>query len=172
MKYSACVLAVIAAVLLVSCASPTGQKPVAVTLSEETAQIAEAASPVATAPTRVTLDLGTASVTPGDLLAIKGCIPPVRPDKPVDIYLLFEGPRGRRYSVHRSGAIKKGISPFEKGVTTLPDGWCGVLHDHVACSDAPPGEYTVALIVMPVNKKVSYKKALGYDKKKLTITWP
>ena len=123
-------------------------------------------------PALVTLDLGAEAAAPGDVLTVRGCVPPIRPERPADIYLVFRSPRGRFYSVRHDGKVLRGIRPYMRGVTDLPDGWCGVLKEHVACADAPPGEYAAALVVMPAGTRPGLKRARAYAVKKITIKWP
>jgi len=117
----------------------------------------------------VVLDLGVRTATTGDVITFFGCIPPVPPTNPVDIYLLGLTPSGQIYSVLSNGAMIKGIHPYLRNVSDLPNGLCGVTNTHTVCKEAQAGTYYIGLFVLPSGVPFNIHKAIGSDIIPLTI---
>lgn len=89
------------------------------------------------------------------------CVPSLNGEL-VDAYLLGRTPEGVIYSVLFDGKYRKGIIPFYKGYSSTAS-YCGLLHRHLVCNTAEPGEYLTALIIMPSGGRVGRDQAIDLD---------
>jgi len=90
-----------------------------------------------------------------------GCIPSTK-GRSVDIYLVGQIPTGEIFSILFDGEVRKGITPYFRGFSSTTS-LCVPLHRHTVCKQAEPGNYLIALILMPSGVKRGRGQAIGMD---------
>jgi len=110
---------------------------------------------------KVQLELSRDVAGPGMTVDFYCCVPPLNTGL-VDAYLLGMTPEGVIYSVLFDGKYRKGIIPFYQGYSSTVS-YCGLLHRHLVCNTAEPGEYLTALIIMPSGGRVGRDQAIDFD---------
>ncbi|MCX6354372.1 MAG: hypothetical protein NTZ78_05650 [Candidatus Aureabacteria bacterium] len=116
---------------------------------------------------KVQLELSRDIAGPGMTVDFYCCIPPLNKGL-VDAYLLGMTPEGVIYSVLFNGKYHKGIIPFYQGYSST-ESYCGLLHRHLVCNTAEPGEYLTALVIMPSGAIVGRDQAIGFDTAVVTM---
>jgi len=97
---------------------------------------------------------------------MSACVPPQA--EPCDVYLLGRAPDGAIWSILFNGKYQKGIVPFVTGYMN-PNYFCGVVHTHIVCKTAVPGDYTVGLILMPAGVRLNLRNAIDFDLGTITM---
>lgn len=112
---------------------------------------------------KVQLELSRDVAGPGMIVDFYCCVPPLN-EGLVDAYLLGVTPKGVIYSVLFDGKYRKGIIPFYEGYSSTVS-YCGLLHRHIVCKTAEPGDYLVGLLLMPAGGNVNRDAPIDFDTK-------
>lgn len=116
----------------------------------------------------VQLELSDETVVPGVVVNFYACVPPTKGEV-VDVYLLGRTPHGFIYSILFNGSYREGITPYYRGYINK-ESFCGLIHSHLVCEDAEPGEYLMGLLLTPAGKRVTRDTVLGMDTKVILKT--
>jgi hypothetical protein len=100
-------------------------------------------------------------VSAGTTITI-GCCIPAHPVDPVDIYCVIITPGGDYWSILYGGTVVRGIVPIAAGYLN-PNCWCGPLKEHTVCAGSLPGNYIVALAILPAGAKPIKSNAIALD---------